>query len=355
MKLVGDLAMVLIVLTDLNPRGAFKRFLAWPTFLLVPLSVLFIKYIPSLGRGYTRWTNEPVFIGVTYNKNLLGIICVVWGLGLIWSFREELRDRTVTAQSFVISGVLLAMVLWLLKTAHSATSLGCFAIGCFLMIWTSIPVVARRPLLVHIAAAATIGVSFAVLFGGVGTDALDVLGKDSTLTGRTELWEKLFKMTDNPILGTGFESFWLGPRLETLWAQYWWQPNQAHNGYIEAYINLGWIGVAALVAMIVTAYRRSVAAIYGGDQDGSLRLAYVVIAIIHNFTEASFRMQNLVWIIFLFALIGIPMRGALRARGSAARSKLRVVPVTAVRRKAGELVGAGASRQYLGRLHPEIP
>jgi len=46
-------------------------------------------------------------------------------------------------------------------------------------------------------------------------------------------------MRVNPWIGAGFESFWLGPRLNKLWAQYNFMPNQAHNGYIEIYLNLG--------------------------------------------------------------------------------------------------------------------
>jgi exopolysaccharide production protein ExoQ len=344
-KLVGDLVMVLLVLTDANPKTAFRRFLSWPTFLLIPLSVLFIKYYPSLGRSYARWTFEPIIVGITYNKNLLGVICLIWGLGLVWVFREELRLRTLTSQSLLINSALLVMMVWLLKMAHSATSLSCFAMGVVLIIWTSIPIVARRPTLTHLAAGAMTCTSFAVLFAGMGTEALDALGKDPTLTGRTELWGRLFKMTDNPILGTGFESFWLGPRLEALWKIYWWKPNQAHNGYIEVFINLGWIGVALLALMIFVAYRRAILAVQRGESDGSLRLAYVVIAVIYNFTEASFRMQNLMWIIILFAIIGTPAFGEQRAGISRKLKKVKLVRLAGNRPKRAAVVGAGIPRR----------
>src|SRR2546427_35770 len=55
-KALGDLVMVLIVLTDPEPTGAVKRLLARTGFLLIPLSILLIKYYPSLGRGYSVWT-----------------------------------------------------------------------------------------------------------------------------------------------------------------------------------------------------------------------------------------------------------------------------------------------------------
>ena len=50
---MGDLAMVLVVLTDPDPKLAFKRLLTRAGFLLVPLSVLLIKYYPELGKDIT--------------------------------------------------------------------------------------------------------------------------------------------------------------------------------------------------------------------------------------------------------------------------------------------------------------
>ena len=51
-KALGDLVMVLVVLSDREPSAAFERLLARTTYLLVPLSVLLIKYYPDIGRGY---------------------------------------------------------------------------------------------------------------------------------------------------------------------------------------------------------------------------------------------------------------------------------------------------------------
>ena len=57
-KAIGDTVMVLIVLTDPEPTAAIKRLLARAGFLLIPPSILLIKYYPSLGRGYSPWTGR---------------------------------------------------------------------------------------------------------------------------------------------------------------------------------------------------------------------------------------------------------------------------------------------------------
>ena len=79
-KAVGDFVMVLLVVTDKQPTIAFKRLLTRTSFFLIPLSVLFIKYIPDLGRVYGIWLGEAHYTGVTTNKNTLG----AFACSLVW-------------------------------------------------------------------------------------------------------------------------------------------------------------------------------------------------------------------------------------------------------------------------------
>src|SRR5919197_4636617 len=67
-KALGDLVMVMVVLTDPRPVEAIKRLLARAAFLLVPISVLLIKYYPEWGRGYEPWTWTPYYGGVATGK-----------------------------------------------------------------------------------------------------------------------------------------------------------------------------------------------------------------------------------------------------------------------------------------------
>jgi hypothetical protein len=95
-------------------------------------------------------------------------------------------------------------------------------------------------------------------------------------------------MPNNLLFGTGFESFWLGPRVEQLWQKYWWHPNQAHNGYIETYINLGAVGVTLLLLMIASGFFCSPATpCENEDPFGPVRFALIVTIIIFNYTDAN--------------------------------------------------------------------
>lgn len=308
-KAVGDLVMILVVLTDKDPIGALKRFLKRPTFVLIPLSILLIKYYPALGTFYGPWGGPRMNAGVTTNKNALGVICLCFGLGALWRFLSAYDDRQDDSRKrrLLAYGVILAMVVWLLWIANSMTSISCLLMGSILMLATRLNFVKKRPGSVHLLIAAMLTVSVSVLFFGVSPDALATMGRDPTVTGRTEVWGWLFSLVKNPLIGTGFESFWLGPRLEKLWNIYWWHPNEAHNGYIEIYINLGWIGVALLAVILAIGYRTVIAAYRQGLPFANLRLAYFLVGLAYNFSEAAFfKMTAPAWIFFLFAIVSVP-------------------------------------------------
>src|ERR1700723_1071334 len=81
-KSLGDYAMIFIVLTDKDRITAIKRVFARVSFVLIPLSVLLIKYYPALGRKYaTNWDSTVFFTGVTTDKNMLGVGYLIFGRG----------------------------------------------------------------------------------------------------------------------------------------------------------------------------------------------------------------------------------------------------------------------------------
>jgi O-antigen ligase len=148
----------------------------------------------------------------------------------------------------------------------------------------------------------------AELFGGQSL-VTDALNRQSNLTGRTDIWAALIPAAPNALLGAGFESFWISPSVRifqnALLLQGWWEPeglNEAHNGYLEVYLNLGWVGVGLISAILLNGYRRAVAAFRVNWSVGGLMLAYIVSAAVYSITEAGFRMLDLSWIFLLLAV-----------------------------------------------------
>src|SRR5262249_32181326 len=62
-KAIGDLVMVIIILTDSDVLAAVRKVLTRIAFTSLPMSLLFIKYYPELGRSYNQWSWAPVYSG----------------------------------------------------------------------------------------------------------------------------------------------------------------------------------------------------------------------------------------------------------------------------------------------------
>jgi exopolysaccharide production protein ExoQ len=309
-KGIGDVVMILVVLTDPDPTAALKRLFSRVGFVLLPLSILFIKYYPSLGRSYSVG-GMPQYTGVTTQKNTLGVMCLIFGLGSLWRFLAVYRDREVARRTHLLiaHGAILAMVVWLLRTSDSMTSFSCLIMASGIMVLTSRPTIARKPSVVHLLVAATVCFSLFAVFFDSGGSVVESLGRNSTLTGRTAIWTAVLRLAGNPVVGTGYESFWLGDRLKELWSVddgAFIGINEAHNGYLELFLNLGWLGVALLAGLIATGYRKVIATYRYNPDAGSLGLACFAAELSYNLTEAGFRMMFPLWIFFLLAIIGVP-------------------------------------------------
>ena len=309
-KDVGDVVMVLIILTDLQPMAALRRLYSRVGFILFPLSAVLIRYT-SLGRA---WDNDGMLsiVGVTTNKNMFGLILFVITLGVLWNCQLLLANKSEPNRNrrLVAQGTLLLFGLVELRLAHSSTSLACFALGSGLMLAMHLRSIQRRPSRVHLLSFAVFALGGLALFIGGTGDVASALGRDSTFSGRTLIWSALLPTVTHPMIGTGFDSYWNSPNVlqfqRTLNAQGWYHAeglNEAHDGYLEVYLNLGWIGVSLIAVILITGYSRTCRAFRRNREIGSLILPYILTVMIYNITEAGFRTLGASWIFMLLSVI----------------------------------------------------
>ena len=133
---------------------------------------------------------------------------------------------------------------------------------------------------------------------------LGVLGRDMTLTGRTDLWADLLKEPINSLVGSGYHTFWLGERAERYWEMYQYRPNQAHNGYLETYLNSGLIGLSLFLIMLISVGRRlKHEFLYGNKNWAAISFCFFIVALLTNWTEAFFNRQSIIWIVMIIAML----------------------------------------------------
>jgi len=319
-RTAGTAMMALVVLSEAEPYEAIYAILRRTMYLVIPFSLLLVKYYPRLGVVFGRWSGQALYSGVTLTKNTLSEVCVLFIFMFIWS-RARKRDLEESAPAIrgqnACEWVLLAMVCYLMKgpsgygaqsVTYSATGVAVLAIGLglfFLM---------RR----FRSSLAQLGGWTALLLvgGGVVTVALylmgtspmavvaRLMGRDPTLTGRSDqIWSVLLPIAwHNPVLGLGYGAFWIRPVPGLIL-----DVNEAHNGYLDVFIELGIFGLV-LVALAAWMYlRKARHEIHENFYWGAFRMSYLVMFLCHNWTETTLlRSREILWNLFVLLAVVYP-------------------------------------------------
>ena len=336
-KAVGDWVMVMIIWTDPNPLAALKRVVARTAYIVIPVSILFIKYFGDIGRSYD-YLGFVHYSGVTREKNTLGSLCLLFGLATTWAIINLWREkRPGRSRQLTVQIVILLMILWMFTILDAMTSLSSFCVAMMVLLAGGLKTIKKNKAAIHCLVAVAIVVPVSVAILGFSPGAIQQLGRNPTLTDRTGIWEGVIRITPSPLVGAGFESFWMGPRLERIVAEvtHWWYPNQAHSGYIETYANLGWVGLTCLGVVILWGYGRIIDIWRRNQPEGNLMLAWFIAGVIYNLTEAAFfRMMIPIWL-FLLIAITVPRASAKvpRRDTKAKLSKEAQTPAVVIREK----------------------
>src|ERR1041385_4314315 len=282
-KDLGNIIMVLVILSEKDPVEAVKTLLLRCCYLLVPLSVLYIKYFPDIGRGYNRWTGEPIAMGVTTAKNMLGITVLACWVGIFWHFVDSFDWKSKDKKAMAAYIALLGLTLWLLISTNSATSLACSILAAGILIGMKLPAVQKR---VKYLEAYVITFILLLMIGqslfNSGEALAGTMGRDLTFTGRVDIWKRVLAEDINPLIGTGYYSFWMGDRVDRISEGFYFHLNEAHNGYIETYLNSGIIGLALLLLALYSASRRIKAELLQGQQFAKVRLIFLAVGVVYN-------------------------------------------------------------------------
>ena len=134
------------------------------------------------------------------------------------------------------------------------------------------------------------------------------LGKDPTLTGRTDIWQSVFvSAMKHPILGYGFNAYWRGYEGESanIALTYGWSVSGSHNGFLEVWLSLGSVGLGLIVFAFVRAFRDAALCLRASNE-AYLRwcVCVVVLTIVADLGEEELMIpNNLMWIIFMIACL----------------------------------------------------
>jgi exopolysaccharide production protein ExoQ len=271
--------LIAIYLGERYTVEKFARLLAQTICLMIVASIAIYPIAPQY---VLDTTHAGAWRGLVLHKNFFGeYMALLVALLLLVRFRQFPWLR------FVFLG--LACVLLFLS--RSATSI----VVCALVVatgplWRLARMNGKQRFPAYIVAGLTLFLTGYFVTGN--TDLLlKLLGRDSTLTGRTQLWGLVLDaVAKRPIVGYGFDAFFTGLRGESLnvLIRAGWLVPAAHNGFLELLLGLGIIGLAVFLLVFVQTFNRALTYVrLEQNSMGFWPVTYLCFFAMHNMTESD--------------------------------------------------------------------
>lgn len=267
-------------------------------FMIVSLISIFT--VPgAVSRHYKDWQ------GLANNKNSLGEKSLI--STVIWIYALS-KDKSVKAKLF--SFFMLMVSLFLLIGAYSITSISAFLF--LILVWFLFAV---DKLFKPLGLRRTITILFLIFAGSITVLAflyareiiasiLALVGKNLTLTGRTDLWADIMvEVKKHLLIGCGYKAFWItdSPKILEVYETYIWLPRQSHNGFLDVLNETGLIGLFSFLAIIINYIVTLVK-----NKEKTFWIWFIVLALIENFTESVlFTAGGIVTLMFLYAYLSL--------------------------------------------------
>jgi len=283
-------------------RGPHLPRLLMHTALFMALgSLVMVVAFPSI--GVHQLDNAGLWRGLWYEKNQMGAVMVIGAIAAAACLASPDPRRLLPAVALVLSsGLVLA--------TQSKTSLLCLMVGLGLIggFWSL-----RR----GGAAFSVIAIWCAVVLAGLGVwiwdthsvAVLEALGKDPSLTGRTDIWDSLMrKVADRPWTGYGYGAFWgrIGESPPADWVrkETGWIVPSAHNGWIDLLVQLGWPGAVLVGSLMAgTALLAVLRCMGSGLREGWWGLGFLAAFFVLSLSESILMAhQGLPWVLFMAAM-----------------------------------------------------
>ena len=291
--LLGTSLFGLYLAARFDPRELI-RLLGWAFAVIMALSVLFVLANP--GVGISGPPHPGAWRGVFAHKNVLGqtmLLALVTFLVLSATSRKK---------GWPIGLAVAAAALLILSTAKTPVA----AASVLMIVALLIRAIHRYPDRAgYLGAIAVIGIVAAPLIMFVILEpVLTLLGRDLTLTGRTEIWQLLWDAIQRrPLLGYGYSGFWTastGPVLD-VWFVTGWQVPNAHNGFLDLLLSFGAIGLMLYGLLFLRTMVRMLHAVRQGDAWSALwSICVLTLFLIYGFVESNVMEQNTVsWVLFV--------------------------------------------------------
>lgn len=297
-RLSAVIVMGLLILSERKPADALESVLRRCAYVLLPFSIVLIKYFPEIGRQYGRWDGQLMWVGVGTQKNGLGLLCAIslflllWSLIRDWSTPEKEKSKVL----LMADGVITALALYLLRGpggSYSAAAVAVFLVGSALSFLLYLKPELGMAVSVRLKTAVFgLMLVFVVGFEALIPSVASVFGRNETLTGRLDIWRSVLDAAwANPLLGSGYGCFWSRERE----ISFIHGVNQAHNGYLDVFADTGAAGLVALFLVVMSFCNKIRREHEDSSNWGIFGICLIFMLLLYNVVESSFFNGGLLW------------------------------------------------------------
>ena len=267
--------------------------------VLVVLTYVVAIGVPNLGRMLELFPGA--WRGLWPEKNAMGGNMAL-GYGIFLAAAALNPRRRGLWAGFAV----LALGLVLLSTSKTSLLCAVLATGAAMFVG-----LVRRGPVTSLATVMTavVGVALIGAFALFASDVFfELLGKDSSLTGRTDIWEPAIRQAQQrPWLGWGYGAVWTD---QSGWGALAWITHDAgfraihaHNSWIAIWLETGWLGVAAWVLLYVETVALALIAVFR-HRGAWLALPFLVAYSLMTVSETvAFTYNDLRWMIFVMLAV----------------------------------------------------
>lgn len=285
--------MVIFVATESDPQKALLCIFRRMIYVMMPFSLLLIKYYPLLGVNYAHWSGMMMWAGVAQHKNSLCGLCLLTIFYLGWTFMRRWKGHDIPViwyQKYVEVFLLFLSIYIFMGPYHtlgnSATatvslSIGLIALIGLLWIKKYEKIISANILTLIITLVIVYGIITPFIGGLSVIDVSSIFGREEDLTGRADIWSILLPdALEKPFLGHGFGGFWTDAIREQ-------NITAAHNGSLEIILNMGFVGLFLFSMFLIKNCRNAQKAMNIDFDWGVLWFCILLMSTVQNITEAS--------------------------------------------------------------------
>ncbi len=266
------------------------QLLGWVFIVIILMSFIFAFMPPNY--GIMGGVHAGAWRGIYMHKNGFGPFMSI--AAIVFFLLAKSRSSTFARPELMWAFCGVSIILIILSRSSSAmVNIVIMSLALF-----SLPILRLKyewmlPILLGITSLSIFLYTMAMSQSNI---IFDLLGKDSSLTGRTELWTYVTDMIrESPWLGYGYGAFWQGLDGPSayVWMAQSFKAMHSHSGYLELFLDVGFVGFTLYMFIFLIGLQRAFLYIKQvKTADGLWPAIFFIFILVSNIAESGMVQEN---------------------------------------------------------------